>query len=276
MDMYRKSDIFGEDQDRAEFAEEQTYRMLGSQSAAIMAAYDYLEIPYQVEPVGVVVIATQAGMPAEDVLKPGDWIVRVDGKAVTSFDELSAGARGKQIGDPIQYVIRREGHERNVELVFADYSKVQPSLQQPTPGLGFSMSEIQDVVPEEKKNKVEIKAGSIGGPSAGLMFALEIVDQFHTEDLTRGAIIAGTGEIAADGEVGPIGGIRHKVVAADREGARYFFSPLGNQTEAEEKVQSLHTEMRVIPVATLADAVEFLRQLPSDPSPSEREIESNP
>ncbi|MCK9906873.1 hypothetical protein MXD63_43635, partial [Frankia sp. Cpl3] len=98
-------------------------------------------------------------------------------------------------------------------------------------------------------------AQGIGGPSAGLMFTLEIYDQLNTElDVTRGYRVAGTGTISADGTVGRIGGINHKIVAADKAGAEIFFAPddaegeISNYQEAMATAKRIGTKMRVVPV----------------------------
>ncbi|WP_369813161.1 S16 family serine protease [Virgibacillus halodenitrificans] len=115
--------------------------------------------------------------------------------------------------------------------------------------------------------EVHFSSGRIGGPSAGLMFSLEIFDQLTEEDFTRGYEIAGTGEIDYNGNVGRIGGIDKKVVAADREGADIFFAPNENGNKdsnyqvAKEKAAEIDTSMKIVPVNTFQDAVDYLKGL---------------
>src|SRR5207249_215834 len=85
---------------------------------------------------------------------------------------------------------------------------------------------------------VTIALDDVGGPSAGLMFALGIYDRLTAGDLTGGQIVAGTGTIDDDGSVGPIGGIQQKLVAAREHGARYFLTPTGNYDEARGAIPS--------------------------------------
>ena len=114
---------------------------------------------------------------------------------------------------------------------------------------------------------VQIRADHIGGPSAGLMFALEILNQLTSEDLTRGLKIAGTGTLTAEGEVGQIGGVEQKVAAADREGADLFFVPAdvhpgdSNQSRAEAAARAIGSRMKIVPVRTLDEAVHHLERL---------------
>jgi PDZ domain-containing protein len=96
-----------------------------------------------------------------------------------------------------------------------------------------------------------------GGPSAGLMFTLAVYDLVTSQDLTGGRKIAGTGTIDLDGNVGPIGGVQQKVVAAQRAGAEYFLSPIENYPDA----LAMATRITVIEVATAQDAIDFLRSL---------------
>jgi PDZ domain-containing protein len=97
-----------------------------------------------------------------------------------------------------------------------------------------------------------------GGPSAGLMFTLGIYDLVTSQDLTGGRKIAGTGTIDLEGNVGPIGGVQQKMVAAERAGAEYFLSPTENYPDA----LAMATRITVIEVATAQDAINFLRSLP--------------
>ncbi|HBI05097.1 MAG TPA: peptidase, partial [Paenibacillaceae bacterium] len=111
----------------------------------------------------------------------------------------------------------------------------------------------------------------IGGPSAGLMFTLEIMNQVSKTDLTKGYRIAGTGEMLPDGTVGRIGGIEHKIIAAAEEGVDIFFAPndhlpLGvknrtNYEEAVETAKKINTNMKIVPVSTVDDAIKYLETL---------------
>jgi PDZ domain-containing protein len=105
---------------------------------------------------------------------------------------------------------------------------------------------------------VTIHLEDVGGPSAGLMFALAIVDKAGTHDLTGGRFVAGTGEIAADGKVTPIGGIALKMIAARRKGATVFLAPAGNCSDVRKATPS---GLKVIKVSTLHGAVQDLLDL---------------
>lgn len=106
--------------------------------------------------------------------------------------------------------------------------------------------------------EVKFDLAGIGGPSAGLMFALGIIDKVLPEDLTGGRIIAGTGEITIDGKVGPIGGISQKLVGAKKAGAKVFLTPEGNCHDA---VKTVPKGLRLIKASTLHEALGALRAL---------------
>jgi len=107
---------------------------------------------------------------------------------------------------------------------------------------------------------IEIQAGDVGGPSAGMMHAIAIIDTLTEGELTQGRIIAGTGTIAPDGSVGSIGGIRQKVVAAEAAGADIILVPLGNY---ESALTAERRDIEIVPVATLGEALAYLEGLPA-------------
>lgn len=121
---------------------------------------------------------------------------------------------------------------------------------------------VQTVAAIDKSQQVYISADEIGGPSAGLMFALDIYNRFVAADITKGYTIAGTGEINAQGQVGPIGGTPYKVVAADRAGAELFFVPRENEQAALLQAERIKSNMQVIAVQTLDEALAYLESLP--------------
>ncbi|MEH7275544.1 S16 family serine protease, partial [Neobacillus vireti] len=113
-----------------------------------------------------------------------------------------------------------------------------------------------------------VKTDEIGGPSAGLMFTLEIYDQLMDEDFTKGYKIAGTGTIDSEGTVGPIGGIDQKIVAADKAGAEIFFAPNekgskdSNYNLAVKTAREIKSKIKIVPVDGIDDAINYLKKLP--------------
>jgi PDZ domain-containing protein len=271
----KKADVLRGESEQ-EYVTRQEYIMLDSQSNAIQAAYRRADIPYQIRSQGVVVMRTIKGMPADGVLQPGDRIVTIDGKPVTTHQEIVDLLATKREGDTVEVTVKRNDEEKSFTIavkLFDEATGGDAAAQRP--GLGISTAELLSIVPERDGQRVTIDAGDIGGPSAGLMFALEIYNQLTPGDLTKGYRVAGTGTIDPQGNVCSIGGIRHKIVAADRENADVFFAPIDrkagecgltadvpNFSDALDQAKRIGTSMKVVPVATMEEALRYLDQLP--------------
>ncbi|GLX71195.1 S16 family serine protease [Paenibacillus glycanilyticus] len=123
-------------------------------------------------------------------------------------------------------------------------------------GIAYKVSaDGQHIQSDKDSEQITIKTSEIGGPSAGLMFALQSTQLLLDRNLTGGLRIAGTGTINPTGKVGAIGGITFKVAAADKEGAQLFLSPADNYAEAAAKATELRSEMKIIPVTSLESAI---------------------
>jgi Lon-like protease len=235
---------------------------IDSESSAVMAAYKYIGKPLQVEQTGVIIRSFLKGSPASKLLHEGDIVIGAEGQTVHTAAELAERLKGKKTGDTVSIQVQRgkKTVEAAVPLIDLDSENGTPR-----PGIGFYHSQVQKALPDVP---VKFKLNDIGGPSAGLMLSLDIVSKLEQKDYTRGRKIAGTGTIDAEGNVGQIGGIRYKLVAASREGAEYFLTPKdvqetdGNQKEAEEFLKTYDTPMKLVPVATLKEAADFLAALP--------------
>ncbi len=231
-----------------------------SQQNAILAAFRYAGRSAEEILLGVKVIRTLSGMPAEGKLMSGDRIVAVDGQPTRSVSQLLRKLREKRKGESVRITLWRQGKKLEKTLPLVPFSQAKGGQV----GIG--------IVPMTERRirtdpPVQIRADHIGGPSAGLMFALEILNQLTSEDLTRGLKIAGTGTLTAEGEVGQIGGVEQKVAAADREGADLFFVPAdvhpgdSNQSRAEAAARAIGSRMKIVPVRTLNEAVHHLERL---------------
>jgi len=215
-----------------------------SQTSAETAALRELGYPVQVTVTKVV-----ADGPAEAVLKPGDVIVTVDGQPVTTAARLTALIRAKPAGTALVIGYTRAGKPATATIT----SKVAKDGDPPRIGV-----EIEQKQPHPFELTIDLD--KIGGPSAGLMFALGIVDKLRPEDLTGGKIIAGTGTIDDEGKVGPIGGVGQKLLGAKRAGATIFLTPEKNCAEA---VQNAQPGLTLVKVGTLTEglaALEAIRQ----------------
>ncbi len=278
-EILKKSDLLQEGESQAEYSERQDYVMLNSQSNAMISAYEKAGIAYDITNKGVLVLQTLEDFPAAAILEPGDQIMKLDGKEVELREEVLTYIKTKKIGDTLKVTYKREGLERTAEIKLEALppDELPADSAEPLPqraGLGIVPVDLQNVEAKEEEKQIEITAGDIGGPSAGLMFALEIYNQLVAQDITKGYRIAGTGTINTEGQVGVIGGIKYKVVAADKAGADIFFAPkdfipednkylpIKNTTEAMNQAKKIKTKMIVVSVDTLEDALRYLETLP--------------
>jgi PDZ domain-containing protein len=225
----------------AEQVEQQnTQEMTNSQDDATAAALNELKIPYTSV---VTVVSTEKGKPADGKLKPGDEITAVDGKPAGDVEKVAQTVQGRGPGKPVEFSVVRGTQKLSVPL---------------TTVRGEGDQAMVGVVMQAKFKfpfKVDISVGDVGGPSAGLMFSLGIVDKLTPGAITGGKSIAGTGTITPDGQVGAIGGIQQKMVGARKTGATVFLTPAENCAEAMKaipdglrlaKVDNLHTAVQVL------------------------------
>jgi PDZ domain-containing protein len=232
--------------------EESAVEMSSSQDNATAAALSALGVTYRTE-VEVADVAKDGA--AAGKLKKGDVLLAVDGTATNGPQDLVEQVRAVPPGTPTELTVRRAGAEQKVTVT------TKPAADDPKVsriGVGIK----QDFV---FPFKVRIKLpGSIGGPSAGLMFALAIYDVLTPGSLTGGKVIAGSGEIAPDGTVSPIGGIGQKLPAAQRDGAKLFLVAAANCAEAVGSHYDPE-KMRLVKVDKLADAIKDVEAWRQDP-----------
>lgn len=219
---------------------EQAAMFSSSESDAIAAALGYLQLPIDEQ---LVVSLVTADAPADGRLEPGDVIVAVDGTPATDAKSVTALIRDQPIGTTFTFTIERDGKQQDVQVTSAA-SAEDPTV--PYIGIGIgTMASPQDFT-------VDFNVDGVGGPSAGLMLSVGLIDKLTPGNLADGRIIAGTGTIKPDGTVGPIGGIRQKLAGAREAGAQLFLMPAAHCKEAAGHVPE---GLTVTPVKTLADAV---------------------
>jgi PDZ domain-containing protein len=194
---------------------------------------------------GALVENTFAPCPADGALFPGDLITAIDGETVISRDEASELIDAAEPGRSLVFRVEVDDEVHDVEL-----SRERCVEGERRAFVGVSLL---DAFPFD----IAISSGEVGGPSAGLMWAIGLYDLLTPGDLTGGTRVAGTGTIDLEGNVGPIGGIRDKAIAAQRAGADLFLVPTDNMAELEDLDLG---EMRLVEAATFDDAVEALRQ----------------
>lgn len=216
--------------------------MVDSQQDAIAAAL--VELGYDF-PRDVTVAGLLEDSPADGVIEEGDVIVSFDGTAVHSVDELQHAVREHGTTTPAPIVIERDGAEQTVE--------VTPVDRDGTPVLGVGVRMVYDFPID-----VELQLDNVGGPSAGMMFALGIIDKLTPGAMTGGEIVAGTGTIDSAGSVGAIGGIRQKLWGAKDAGAEWFLAPA---TNCDEVTGHVPDGLEVFAVRTLDEARTIVEDL---------------
>jgi len=199
---------------------------------------------------GVRVALVYRNTHAYGTLRPGDVIVAADGKHVRSTTELRGVLIHHKVGDVVSIAFVRDGKRHNVRIATS-----QDPADSKRAILGFQP---QPALRIQVPFKIKFDLGNVGGPSAGLAFALQILEA-RGRDVDHGYRVAATGEITADGSVGPIGGIKQKTIGARRAHADVFLVPAGeNYVEARKYAHGL----RLIPVKSFQQALHALATLP--------------
>lgn len=264
-DLISKKEMMGTSSDM-EYEEMQRYHMETSQNFAIKNALDLAEKPYNMEYEGVYVMDMDEESNFNHLLEVGDTIYAVDNKELKSSKDLTKYIQSKKPDDKVtlSYIRNNEKKQTSAKLIKLPGSKKT--------GIGISLVDHTEI---KSKEVIKFQTEDIGGPSAGLMFTLELYGLLTTKDLRQGKEIAGTGTIDQEGVVGRIGGIDKKIIAADQEGAELFFAPNDdidaetkkefpeiktNYQEALETVKKNKLDIKVIPVKTAKDAIEYLEK----------------
>jgi PDZ domain-containing protein len=220
-----------------------------SQSYAIAAAMDYLE-----QPINEKVIVTSVGLdtPAQNKLRAGDEILAVDAVTMKTPEQVVDAVRSKPIGTDLTFTVVRSDSKLDV-VVASGTREDDPETDKdestlPYIGIGIDTNYSADF-------EIEFGVTGVGGPSAGTMFAIGIIDKLTPGALTQGKIIAGTGTIDPDGNVGEIGGIQQKLIGARDAGAVLFLAPEGN---CDEVLGHIPDGLTVAAIETLDDAMKAI------------------
>lgn len=230
---------------QTEVDKENAAAMVDSQKEAVAAAFTHMG--YDVAQ--VLIDKVQDDSPAAGKLQAGDVVESVNGQLVHSVAEMRAALKANGVDKSATFAYLRAGVHSTVTIT--------PVLSSPAAdGSQAPIIKVLGSVKYEFPFEVTIRLDDVGGPSAGLMFALGVLDKLTPDDMTGGRKVAGTGTIDNSGHVGPIGGIRQKMYGARKAGADYMFVPAANCTEAAGHVPA---GIRAFKVATMDDAVAALK-----------------
>lgn len=250
-----------------EYLQVQQYYMESSQNAAIQEALSLADKEYQLEYKGVYVLGIEDNSNFSGIISVGDTITKIDGKSFKSSAAFMKYVKKQKVGAKITITYTHDGKTKTATEKLIRLSTDKKA------GIGITLTDHTEIKSDET---VDFNTENIGGPSAGLMFTLEIYEQLTGKDLRDGQKIAGTGTISTDGEVGRIGGIDKKVASAAADGVKIFFAPddkitkamkkidptlKSNYQEAKAAAKKLGTSMKIVPVKTVEDAIDYLEQM---------------
>jgi PDZ domain-containing protein len=225
-------------------------QMARSQEIAAAVALRKLGYRVKVREQGALVASLVGGLPAEGKLAPGDIIVGADGKPVRSPADLQQLIGSRRPGQAVRLTVRTGDGQRTVTV-----GTVASPNDRSRPLIGVL---VQPAAQITLPIKVRIDTGEVGGPSAGLAFALDLMEKLG-RDVDHGYRVAVTGELGLDGSVGPIGGIKQKTFGARDAGVDVFVVPRANAAEARRYADGL----RILPVTSFGQALRRLAALPA-------------
>ena len=225
IDLYPREVILPDGVTPQELSEISIQNMMTSENVAIAVALDSLNYDIQSEGDGVLVVGLLDDSPVKDKLIKNDLIVSINNELVKSVSEFISMLRTYEIGDIVNIGLIRNEQELTIETKLIEHVEYE---NEPMVGFLASTPNQQFIFPFE----VDIKTGNVGGPSAGMMMALNVYNLLTEDDITNGKKIAGTGTIEIDGSIGPVGGVKQKVIAAKRANAGLILVPTANYEEA--------------------------------------------
>lgn len=249
-----REEYFGPGQTEDDLQRENKKMFQDSQSDAEVAALRYLDYP-----VKVVAQEITRGAPADQVLEPGDRLLEVNGRPVNIQEDVREALKGTKPGQRVEIRFQHEDQKEETRSVELGKASDYGSDERAEGFLGLLPIDRADV-----DFQTTIHLEDVGGPSAGLIFALAIVDKLTPGELENGRTVAGTGEIDVKGNIGLIGGISFKLVAARDAGATTFLVPAGNCAEAKAHAPD---GLTLVKVDTLDTAVEALEDLEAGRTP---------
>lgn len=239
------------------------FYMQTAQNTAVYQAFKLADKPYEMKYQGVYVLNISEDSTFKEDLQLSDTVTAINGKTFKSSAEMVHYVSQQKVGDSVTIKYTRldgSQHEATGKYIKLSNGKT---------GIGIGLVDHTQVVTDPE---VKIDAGAIGGPSAGMMFTLEIYSQITGKDLRKDREVAGTGTINEDGTIGQIGGVDKKVATASKEGAEIFLCPdeteeqtkasgtSNNYTDALEAAKKLNTNMKIVPVKTIQEAIDYLEK----------------
>jgi len=229
-DLYPREVILPDGVTPQELSEISIQNMRTSENVAIAVALKNIGYEIESKGDGVAVVGLLEDSPVKDKLKKGDLINSINNTDIYSATEFISSLRTYSIGETVSIGLLREIDDVK-EQIYIKTTLIEHVEYEGEPMVGFLATTVNERF--DFPFEIDIKTGNVGGPSAGLMMALNVYNNLIPEDITNSKIIAGTGTIEIDGSVGPVGGIKQKIIAAKRAGAELILVPVANFEEAQ-------------------------------------------
>ena len=256
-DLYPREVILPDGVTPKELSEISIQNMRTSENVAIAVALKNVGYEISSKGDGVAVVGILDDSPVKDKLKKGDLLNSINNKDISSATEFISTLRTYSIGETVSIGLLRE-IDGNKKTLTIETTLIEHVEYEGEPMVGFLATTVNERF--DFPFEIDIKTGNVGGPSAGLMMALNVYNNLIPEDLTNSMIVAGTGTIEIDGSVGPVGGIKQKVIAAKKAGAELILVPVDNYDEA--KIFETE-ETAVVAVDSFSEALSVISQYSS-------------
>jgi len=229
-DLYPREVILPDGVTPKELSEISIQNMRTSENVAIAVALKNLGYKIESKGDGVAVVGLLDDSPVKNKLKKGDLLNSINNTEIYSATEFISTLRTYSIGETVSIGLLRET-DGVKEQLYIETTLIEHVEYKGEPMVGFLATTVNERF--DFPFEIDIKTGNVGGPSAGLMMALNVYNNLIPEDITNSMIVAGTGTIEIDGSVGPVGGIKQKIIAAKRAGAELILVPVANLEEAQ-------------------------------------------
>ena len=256
-DLYPKELILPDGVTPQELSEISIQNMRTSENVAIAVALKNIGYEIETKGEGVAVVGLLDDSPVKNKLKKGDLLNSINNVQIFSATEFISTLRTYSIGETVSIGLIRVVDGVSEQL-FIETTLIEHVEYKGEPMVGFLATTVNERF--DFPFAIDIKTGNVGGPSAGLMMALNVYNNLIPEDITNSMVVAGTGTIEIDGSVGPVGGIKQKIIAAKRAGAELILVPVANFEEAKPFETD---DTAIIAVESFDDALSVILQYSS-------------
>jgi PDZ domain-containing protein len=256
-DLYPKELILPDGVTPQELSEISIQNMRTSENVAIAVALKNIGYEIETKGEGVAVVGLLDDSPVKNKLKKGDLLNSINNVQIFSATEFISTLRTYSIGETVSIGLIRVVDGVSEQL-FIETTLIEHVEYKGEPMVGFLATTVNERF--DFPFEVDIKTGNVGGPSAGLMMALNVYNNLIPQDITNSMVVAGTGTIEIDGSVGPVGGIKQKIIAAKRAGAELILVPVANFEEAKPFETD---DTAIIAVESFDDALSVILQYSS-------------